>query len=155
MKMHKMIGTNCLLYSAAMVLDVDASILVKEIGHDGSHIVWPHLGSPLGEVNYHIQEIMDCFIKRGYALAPIDLYPITEPIVLQPVEHYVLWKECDAEDRFIEYIKGHEGILIGQGNNGLGHAAAWDGELVYDPNGVTYELSDFAIAQAWIKVKWI
>ena len=155
MKMRKMVGTNCLLYSAAMVLDVDAEVLITEIGHDGSRLEWTNLGRPLGEINFHIQEIIDCCIRRGYTLTPIELYPVSVPDVYYDIDHCAIFDSWDAEKRFEDHIKNRVGILVGQGNNGLGHAAAWDGELVYDPNGVTYDISDFKIREAWLLARLI
>lgn len=146
---------NCLLYSAAMVLDTDPGILIKEIGHDGKRLEWSNLGYPLGQINFHIQEIMDSFIKRGFALVPIELLPVTQPEVPYPIDHCEIWNNFDAEDRFIKHITGRQGILVGRGSNGLGHAVAWNGEHVYDPNGSIYDVDDFEIREAWIQVKMI
>jgi hypothetical protein len=146
MKLLKMNGPNCLIYSAAMVLDADVESLYKEIGHNGMAKVWD-LPTPLCYRNFHIQEIIDCFIRRGYGLMPIEVDPISiSSLEVKPVHAYE-----DGWARFMGLIRDHRAILIAKNR----HAIAWDGHMCYDPNGRTAKITDYRIEEAWVVVKLI
>lgn len=148
MRLLKMNGHNCLLYSAAMVLDCSVDELIEEIGHDGMDVIWSTLIPPLCFRGHHIQEIIDCFVARGFGLM------LVEKICYQaPVEHVQAIKTFQhPEERFLHHIEGREAILIGRHKQKQqGHAWAWDGETCYDPNGFLAKLDDYEIREAWIK----
>lgn len=144
MKLLKMAGHDCLLYSAAMVLDESPAILEKEIGHDGSEVWWPEKPQPFCRRGIHIQEILDCFIRRGKGLIPVDLMPASAPVGGKPK---AIWDVEKAIIRFKTYISGREAILIT-----ASHAIAWDGSKVFDPNGRVTVIEDYSIKQAWLKI---
>ena len=139
----------CLIYSAAMVLEVDPKVLVAEIGKDGLDTWWSDLDPPRCYRSFHIQEIIDCFLERNFALTPIEIYP-----VLVPQGHPENMKRTntdeEAQKRFEEHITNRSGILIGLHSSGGGHACAWDGRRVYDPNGNIYGLDGFFVRECWI-----
>lgn len=155
MKLLKQPNDSCLLYSAAMVLDELPKRLIREIGHDGQTVWWPKLSKSFQIRSFNIQEIIDCFIRRGLGLMPIYLYPCNVPPVgmAQPK---MVWDahECDA--RFMNRIENVEAIITGQRiTSQVPHAVAWDGKKIYDPMGKIYGIEDFVIKEAWIKVKLI
>jgi len=139
----------CLLYSAAMVLGEDPAVLLREIGHDGLDIWWSELYQPYCHRGHHIQEIIDCFVRRGFGLMPIQVYPTSKPRVAD-VEIKQIYQEDVAVGRFLAHIGNRPAILIG-----ASHSYAWDGEKVFDPNGVTREIADVNIMEAWIMTKLI
>jgi len=139
----------CLLYSVAMVLDESVAALMVEIGHDGMKKWWPELPVPYCYRGYHIQEIVDLFLARGYGLTPIELYPMSASQRAKDDVH-VLWDAAYAQERFERLLAGRKGILIGQTANGGGHACAWDGSSVYDPNGRIYGLEQFHVQECWL-----
>lgn len=47
----------CLLDSFAMCLDIDPAIITKELGHDGSQIIWPGHYDPYCRRGFHIDEM--------------------------------------------------------------------------------------------------
>lgn len=139
---------NCLLYAAAMVLDCSVDELIEEIGHDGMDVVWPQLIPPLCFQGHHIQEIIDCFVARGFGLMLVEREcfqaPAEDVSPLQTFEHF--------EERFLHHVEGKEAIMVGRHKQKqCGHAWAWDGERCYDPNGFLAELKEYEVREAWIK----
>lgn len=152
MRLLKMNQPQCLLYSAAMLLDEEPDRLIHEIGHDGMEIRWPELKPPGCYRSHHIQEIMDCFIRRGYVLVPIEREPVQAPCDGVPIcyayEHDV------ARDRFKGYF-ARPAIVIGK-FKGTPHAWAFDGKYTfYDPNGFTTNRNDYRyeIVESWNRIK--
>lgn len=146
MRLFKQQTPNCLLYSAAMVLDVEPEILIKEIGHDGQEIWWPEVEN--GKRGMHIQEIMDCFWHRGFGLVLIEKMPRSAPYGHDELARVVL-DPNRIETRFLYHLYNRRAILISQS-----HACAWDGSQVYDPNGkVTYNIGGYGFIEAWIMTR--
>ena len=144
MKQLRMNRPLCLLYSAAMVLDVEPEILIEEIGHDGMRVVWGDLPQPRCYRSHHIQEIQDCAIRRGKFFAPVEANPLIGHPNTQPISIYPPGK---CEERMLTILHNRRAILIAPG-----HAAAWDGESVYDPNGYKRDLESFPLLEAWILI---
>ncbi len=142
MKLLTMTSPQCLLYSAAMVLDVEPDTLINEIGHDGLEVWWPQFDDYRQYRSHNMQEIIDCFLRRGKGLAPIDACPMQSPdgSALLARETYV-----DGPARFMATIKGQRAILIG-----WTHAWAWDGEDVYDPRGYFDVIDNLQLKSAWM-----
>jgi len=154
MKLLRMDGPHCLLYAAAMVLDVSPHTIIQEVGHDGMEKTWPECPPPLCYRSFHIQEIIDCFVARSFGLMPIEYNPHSAPTdTVRPCGAYE-----NYSDRFYHHIEEKEAILIGaHRKHSIGHAWAWDGltETCYDPNGYLTKLDDYIINEAWVKVKMI
>lgn len=140
----------CLLYSAAMVLGVEPKVLKNEIGHSGLKIWWKFEQGNMRYRGHHIQEIIDCCIRRGRSLMLIDYLPNMSP---RPgIKGRLIESSDDLINRFKNIIIGKLGILIGKSKSGINHACAWDGNKVYDPNGQIYKLNDFNIRECWILI---
>lgn len=138
----------CLVYSAAMVLDISADDLIAEIGHDGLAIWWPEMEGNKKYRGHHIQEIIDCFLRHHKALVPIEYIPAVAPEGRPDLMMLHVMKNLD--ERFWEAIINRKAILIGQNEVGNGHAVAWDGMKIFDPVGKIYNIKDFKIAEAWV-----
>ncbi len=139
---------SCLLASAAMALDTDCDTLIAMIGHDGSEIVLPALSEPARRRSFHMQEIIDCAIKLGFSVTPIEVLPYSTPD--GKLEFQVNLRN---EMRFHSHVYGSEGILTGRAKK-LYHAVYWDGEIIHDPNGIVYRLNDCKIdIQCFWKIK--
>lgn len=128
--------------------------LIDEIGHDGMVIPdrWKHLTPPDCFLGHHIQEIVDCFFRRGYALSMIEPNPghvqqinFSQRDAESSVEGF--FTTAQQKTRIQRYLKNPAIIIL------KGHAVAWDGERVYDPNGRIYEddwFIDHEIVDIWI-----
>lgn len=147
MRLLKQKGNRCVLYAVAMLLEEDPVTLIKEIGHDGTDVRFPSLEPPRCYRGIHIQEVIDCCIRRGYGLTPIEPLPRSCP---QGTSHH--WELIyDApESRFAAAVEGRKGLILGKAENGGNHAFAWDGKMVYDPNGAKKQLTDIFIKEVWL-----
>jgi hypothetical protein len=143
----------CLLYSAAMILDEDPAILMTEIGHEGKFQAWPELRVPFCYATFHIQEIIDCALRRGRALVPIQARPRSSPDTTQNLKPHEPYPILIAHTRYINYLSNHTAILIGVSKRGNPHAVAWDGHYIHDPyDGLQKSLDDFDHQEAWILI---
>ena len=141
MKLLKMEHPQCLIFSAAMVLGEDPQDLCTEIGHDGLERIWD-LPTPRCYRGHHIQEIQDLFVARGRALYEVELYPASGHPGQRPCYAY---SDEEAERRLVRHLTGRMGILISPS-----HAVAWDGKIVFDPNGLNYPIDSFRILTTFI-----
>ena len=134
----------CLLYSAAMMLDMAPGALALALGHDGMEVWWPQYEDHRRFRSHSMQEMIDIFLELGVALVPIHGCPRQAP-------------NGEARDtfkspiqRFTDHIKGRQAILIGKTENGNPHAWAWDGNMILDPRGGNPYLHQLAISEAWV-----
>lgn len=147
MRLYTMAKPQCLLYSAAMLLNTEPSILIQELGHDGMKVWWPQYDDHRKYRGHSMQEMIDIFLKRNKTLTPIQTFPMQAPDG-QCIEAKPTFEEYAA--RFYAHISGKPAILIGKTNRGNGHAWAWSGFKVYDPRGQMYNINDLAIREAWL-----
>lgn len=127
-------GWSCFPTCAAMLLDEPVSDIIREIGHDGSHIVWPQFDDCRKYQGFHLQEILDLFLKRGYTLIPIELKPKSISDLKCDKTHNVLfWKWPNNSTRFWNYRFG-KGILLLEVSNGWNHVVVFEDGLIYDPD---------------------
>lgn len=125
-----------------MVLGHSVERIVKLIGHDGSEILWPHLGEPERRTAFHIEEIQ--YAARSLGFAFICYVPA---FMYQPIRgnlnSVVDVRKFDKQ--FPEVLLSMDGILLGQGKAGTDHAVAWNHKegLIYDPNGTIYDAQGF------------
>ena len=106
MKSLKQKGPRCLVWSAAMLFDVEPETIMDFVGHDCL-------------TGIHMQELQAFAVSRNKVLAPFEPEPMLED---RPV---AAWKEQP-------WLK-HKGIMLGQTSKGNFHAVAWDGHTVFDP----------------------
>ena len=156
MKLIKQTSDNCLVVSMAMLLDTEPEELILEIGHDGTEVWYPDRVDSSRQRSFHIQEMTDCALRRGYALAPVEMIPRSQPVNPKPSEVRMVHELEFCIQRFIAAVKGRAGLMICQiPGHIVGHACAWDGGKVYDPNGVVAEIEDYEIAEMWLLTKLI
>ena len=148
-------GWSCLPCSFAMVLDLSVEEFIKMLGHDGS--AEPYPAYPGQKAGFHEQECIEVAQQLGYACTPIEIVPQMMPMPGGPIRPIWFPGAGDPEganwQRFLRHLNGSRGVLTGvkQRTNSvkrLGHAVAWDGSYVYDPQGEGFlyridEASDF------------
>jgi len=147
-------GPHCLLYAAATVLDVPPDVLRTEIGYSGNEEWWPEAKFPANIRSFHIQEINECFIRRGMILSLIERFPRTAPAGMESAWKLIN-KQEELNKRFFEHLNRGTGILIGPKPSGMKHAVAWDGEKIYDttpPEGKIVDLNNcpIEIMELWL-----
>ncbi len=140
---------NCLVYAAAMVLEVKAEDILKYIGHHGQETWWPDAHGNAKYRGVHIQEIIDFALEESKCFCPIELYPRSAPIGFEKSAR-VIWSEDECRTRFITWMQFYSAILILPA-----HAVAWDvdSHKVFDPNGLIREIEGLQIIEAWALMK--
>lgn len=138
---------NCLVYAAAMVLDTYPEYIFSKIGHRGQANIWPQVPYPHNLAGVHIQEIQDVALNVGYCFYPIEYYPESR-YSIKAMPHYPYTYD-QIEERFFKAIKNRKGIIVSDT-----HAVAWDGNKVFDPNGLIYGIKTFQerhyFREAWL-----
>lgn len=137
----------CMLYSAAMALDMAVEDIINILGHDGMDVVNDN-PPPFCYRGVHIQEIQTIAHRSGILFAPIDVCPST--IRAGVIDQLEVICGMDYATRFLHIIKSAKGIIIGTNGNGNPHAVAFDDGLIYDPIGRKYPISHFRTQTAWL-----
>jgi len=116
-----------MLYSAAMVLEIDPRILAKILGHDGTEKVNGY------HVGIHFQEIQQYALSIGKHFYTVEAAPYQAgPDVPAPVTD------------FYQKIYGR-GIMVNDS-----HAVAYEYDSVYDPQGRIYPVNEFQVMEAYV-----
>ena len=108
MKLLKQKGPRCLVWSAAMLFDVEPETIMQYLGHDCL-------------TGVHMQEIQSFAMSIGKALVPYEPRPQLGEESVQPPS----WSK--------EPWLKHQGIMLGETSKGNLHAVAWDGHDIFDP----------------------
>jgi hypothetical protein len=130
----------CLATSFAMVLDMPVQQVFEACGHDGMEIIFPTLHGAPKFRGFHIQEMVDLCLRRGYAMVEIEGKPIRR-------EGNNTWVQPgNWEERFRTQLAQTYGVLIGE-TFGRGHAVAWDGfsHTLHDPAGQISIMETFSV----------
>lgn len=134
---------SCLPTSFAMAMDFSIELVIHNLGHDGSEIIWPSYPEPIRRKSFHIQELIRLAYNLRYAVIPFDSIPVMAPEEDGP-EHVV---ELDFETILYNCLRG---VITGISPSGSRHAVAWNGSKVYDPNGTKYDIEEFTIETLWV-----
>ncbi len=126
----------------AMALDTPVADLLAAIGHDGSEVVFPTLPEPSCRRCFHIQELIQVALSRGFAVTPVELFPVLQPTEVGPFHKTVFYADNNWR-RFEATIQNSRGVIDGTGAR-LGHVVAYDHGHIYDPRSPVYEYSRLA-----------
>jgi len=132
----------CMPLAFAIALDMPVADLLAAIGHDGSEIVFSSLPEPLRRRGFHIQELVHVALARGFAVTPVELFPVLQPTEVGPFHKAVLYPDNNWR-RFDAVIQGSRGVIDGTGAR-IGHMVAYGHGRIYDPRGSVYEYSRLA-----------
>jgi hypothetical protein len=130
---------DCVPTAFAMCLDVLPLDIYEYIGHDGSEIIWPELEEPYRRRSFHIDEMIDFCMGLSYAPVFIDREPIMSPMV-DLEKTFLPYRKEFSENRWNNYLKYHDAVLLGFTKSDKPHAVAWShhDQLIYDPEGFRY-----------------
>ena len=133
---------SCVGSAFAMVLDIFTADFFGLVGHDGSQIAFPMVPDPMARRGLHIQECIATCVKLGYAVTPVELFPVIRATPPHEEDIVVLFGDDEAANwhRFEETIKTSTGVLEGIGRRCL-HAVAYDRGTIFDPDGDQYVYS--------------
>jgi len=106
----------CIPTAFAIIINEPVNKILEALGHDGSG---EHKG-------FHVQEIISVIYPWGWAVTQFD---------------YVTRLHYDTyiQETVWELPLTRVGVIFGD-FNGQAHAAAWDGQLVFNPNGSLHSL---------------
>jgi len=128
----------CMPLAFAMALDMPVADLLAAIGHDGSEIVFPSLPEPLCRRCFHIQEPIQVALAHGFAVTPVELFPVLRPTDAGPQQ--TLFYPDNNWRRFEQAILASRGVIDGIGAR-HGHTVAYDHGRILDPKGPVYDYS--------------
>lgn len=128
---------NCLLFSAAMILDAKPHQVLKYLLHDGNRIPesWASKEMPYKNIGFHIQELIDVLPYFGKAgLVPIEVYPALIPYDGDIAAAEPVFNQYQVISRVHKHMRFQRGLLCRPG-----HACAWNGIKVFDPQDRIYD----------------
>jgi len=131
----------CVPLAFAMVLDIPVATLLDTVGHDGSKILFPNLSEPACRQGFHIQEFVHVALARGFAVTPIELFPVLASADERQTQT-ILYGDNNWK-RFADVLAISRGVIDGTGYR-LGHTVAYDHGRIYDPKGHEYDYSRIA-----------
>lgn len=125
----------CIVVAYAMACEVSVRGFIRRLKDRGGPVVG----------TYHLQQCADVALDLGYVSFPIEVKPqlIPSPVYKGPAAQ-VKFPE-GHQQRFRNYLNLFRGVLGGvcKTSSGLiGHAAAWDCSLIWDPRGSAYNFPD-------------
>jgi len=119
-----------------MALNIAVEDIFKELGHDGSLIMWSDLPEPMCRRGFHIQELIEIALRRGFAVTPFELSPVL--------------RCCDKEfcfdeqwTKFASVVNNSIGVLTGSGIR-THHAVAYYYGQIFDSDSGVYDYSKAA-----------
>lgn len=146
-------GWSCLPTAFAMALDIPVEKLLRELGHDGSLVVFPEFRDPYCRRGFHPQELVELCYRRHKHVIEFQACPTLVPPTIAGVRcrpEMAIYTQEETQSR-MDFLLKRKGVLTGDTRLGKpNHAVAWNGEIIYDPNGSTYPLTDFIIGSFWL-----
>jgi hypothetical protein len=131
---------SCFVTAFAMACRTPVEKIIKEIGHDGSAIIFPENPEPYCRRGFYPDEIIVALLNLGFVAAEIN--PETELISKgKGVSHRI-----DVVPLMLRYS-----CVVGGEINGNRHAAFWDHKSQHylDPNGTVHR-GPFYIESLWV-----
>ncbi|KKK91516.1 hypothetical protein LCGC14_2712140, partial [marine sediment metagenome] len=127
---------SCLPTAFAIAMGEPVEEIIKQVGHDGSDILFPTYKEPYCRRSFHPQELIDICLLKNFAVVQIEKSPV---VIAKNITHSVPMNTR----RIGSYLLNYTGVLIGEGQTGTPHAVAWNGKRILDPNGIEYFISRF------------
>lgn len=133
----------CMATSWAMVLNISVEDIFKEVGHDGSKLIWKELEDDrFNHAGHHIQELIDVALNHGVLPVSIHANPYHGHF-LPGVQAQPLWDQEYNDKRISKYLKGNIAVLEGTVGFNFGHAVAYADECIFDPRGSIIPIDKF------------
>lgn len=124
---------SCLPVSFAMALNIPVQDIFDELGHDGGEILWLNLPEPTCRRSFHIQEMIEIALRRGFAVTPFELVPV---LACYDKRYYF-----DARwSKFADVVNNSVGVLEGEGAH-TRHAVAYEFGRIFDSDSGVYDYS--------------
>ena len=126
---------SCFITAISMVIDKPVAEVIEAVGKEHMKILHPGREGSMKYRGHHPQDFTEYLQNNGWC---ISINYAKVPIFHMHIKNCMM---CGGKGKF----KGRteEFNLLTEGNVGIlqyaNHACAWDGEMVFDPNGTTYE----------------
>jgi hypothetical protein len=132
---HQPNSWSCLPTAIAICLDIPVKDLIRDIGHDGSEIIYPDLPEPQKRKAFTLFEIVEVLlVKRNMLTLPLFKKYIYSPDGILEV--------IRESENFKEILETNIGVLLGTyiGKSKF-HAVAWNNLNmgIYDPNNMIHK----------------
>jgi hypothetical protein len=131
----------CMPLAFAMALELPVGELLEELGHDGSELAFPNLPEPACRRGFHIQELVHVALSRGFALTPVELFPVLESADGKQTQT-ILYRDNNWK-RFADILAASRGVIDGAGFR-FRHMVAYDQGRIFDPKGHIYDYTRIA-----------
>ena len=131
----------CMPLAFAMALEIPVAELLEELGHDGGELVFPNLPEPACRRGFHVQELVHVALRRGFALTPVELFPVLESADGKQTQT-VLYRDNNWK-RFADILAASRGVIDGVGFR-FRHMVAYDHGRIFDPKGHVYDYTRIA-----------
>lgn len=129
----------CMATSFAMALDMPIAELLQEIGHDGGESVFLTKTFTASKAGHHVQEIIPVCLRKGFAVTPIELAPVSRTWG-EPPQYHTIGKEDDNWSFFTRQVQSSRGVLEGWVRR-MGHAMAYEFGMIFNPDGGSFTFS--------------
>lgn len=100
---------SCSITALANLLDVPVAEIIRQIGHDGSEVLWPYMPEPQCRRGFHPRELLEVALYYNTHFVAFEADPQIGHTVESAVSIYP-----DARDRFYEKLTDYDGLLYGQ-----------------------------------------
>lgn len=130
--------SNCFIKAMSMVTGINEAKIIKQVGHDGTQIVFPNARFPYCCRGFHKQELIDVAIKNQWMVITVQSNPGLSPFVGDDPDFSIPWD-------LAWYLDNFDGIICGA-NSDRSHAVAWVNKQLID-KGKVIETIDFEIIE--------
>ena len=120
---------SCLITAVAMCLDIPVAELFEELDHDGTFKLFPNREVPQCYRGFHESEIAYLCHSNSHTFTRMDRHI------------FMGYDECSETEvnppYIFDYLLSNMGVLTcpQTSTHAHGHAVAWDGHKIFDPNG--------------------
>jgi len=137
----------CMVYSAAMILDKTPRQIESVLGVTGMEVWWIQFNDLRRFRGLHEQEIIDIGLHFGYAVSLIQIDPLLSPDSTLS-EDLAKPAYSSGRERLRRLMASSKGMVIAQMDNKrfeAYHAYAWDSGELLDPRGMAANIEDINI----------
>jgi hypothetical protein len=147
---------NCMAHAFSSALGIPFAQYIAMVGHDGSRKCFQDQTFSQG---FHIQECIDVCFTLGFSCTEIQAFFGSAPY-FDSLEQVAIYTPQICEARFLRYLeKTTSGVIAGMviraSGQKVGHAVMWDGKLIHDSRGDTYEFQDSEVYNFHPQTLWM
>ena len=131
---------SCLATAFAMCFNVDVKKIFKELGHDGTEVLWPQMSPPNCYRGFHYSELHLFGYNLGFSCIMFE----PKPKMFSSFEGQIMDQSGNAHDTCVDleeidvtdFIRNKTGVIAYTSKAGHFHACAFHRGKIYNPSGV-------------------